>query len=123
MKEAVWFKNGKEISWVDPVEEVVYDEDITKIRVFNGNYWYDASDCNEVPDDFVVRERVDEEDQGEFKRVVHGHWVLLDNCSNHGVYCSVCNKKVYKDWYGNVKVTSNYCPNCGAVMDEEFKKL
>ena len=31
MKEAVWFKNGKEISWVDPVEEVVYDENITKI--------------------------------------------------------------------------------------------
>lgn len=70
-----------------------------------------------------LAEYEDLEDQGEFKRVVHGHWVLLDNCSNHGVYCSVCNKKVYKDWYRNVKVTSNYCPNCGAVMDEEFERL
>ena len=61
MQEAVWFLNGKEISWVDPVEDVEYNEDITKIRVFNGLHWYDASDCNEVPDDFVVRERVEEE--------------------------------------------------------------
>lgn len=60
MQEAVWFKNGKEISWVDPVEDVEYNEDITKIRVYNGLHWYDASDCNEVPDDFVVRERVDD---------------------------------------------------------------
>ena len=58
MQEAVWFKNGKEIQWVDPVEKVEYNEDTTKIRVFNGWYWYDASDCDEVPDDFVVREKV-----------------------------------------------------------------
>lgn len=60
MQEAVWFKNGKEISWVDPVEEVEYNEDITKIRVFNGLFWYDSSDCDEIPDDFIVRERVEE---------------------------------------------------------------
>lgn len=59
--EAVWFKNGKEIDWIDPVVEVEYDEDVTKIRVYNGCYWYDSSDCNEIPDDFVVRERVEVE--------------------------------------------------------------
>lgn len=57
MTEAVWLKDGKEISWVDPVVEVEDNEDITKIRVFNGNYWYDASDCNEVPNEFVIREK------------------------------------------------------------------
>lgn len=57
MQEAVWFKNRKEIGWVDPVEEVEYNEDITKTKVFNGLYWYDASDLDEVPDDFVVREK------------------------------------------------------------------
>ena len=31
--------------------------------------------------------------------VVHGHWVSLTDCSNAGVYCSVCNKKVYKEDY------------------------
>ena len=49
--------------------------------------------------------------------VKHGSWFLLDECSNAGVYCSVCHKKVYKTDYANQKVKSKYCPNCGAVMD------
>ena len=57
MTEAVWFKDGKEIAWVDPVVEVEDNEDVTKIRVFNGNYWYDASDCSEVPNGFAIREK------------------------------------------------------------------
>jgi len=52
--------------------------------------------------------------------VKHGEWFLLDECSNHGVYCSVCHKKVYKDEYANQKVKSPYCPNCEARMDGEF---
>ena len=49
--------------------------------------------------------------------VRHGYWHLLDNCSNEGVYCSNCRKKVYKTNYANQKIKSNYCPNCGAKMD------
>ena len=49
--------------------------------------------------------------------VKHGEFYLIDECSNEGVYCSVCHKKVYKIYYGNIKVMSNYCPNCGAKMD------
>jgi hypothetical protein len=53
--------------------------------------------------------------------VVPGHWVSLTDCSNAGVYCSVCNKKVYKEDYAwcnrKNKLRSNYCPNCGAKMD------
>lgn len=48
--------------------------------------------------------------------VVHGEWVLLDECSNAGVYCSVCHKKVYRKDYANQKVKSKWCPNCGADM-------
>ena len=55
--------------------------------------------------------------------IKHGRWELLDDCSNAGVYCSVCHKKVYKEHYANVKVKSKFCPNCGAIMDGEFKKL
>lgn len=51
--------------------------------------------------------------------VVHGDWVLLDECSNEGVYCSVCHKKVYKACYANQKIKSKFCPNCGARMDKE----
>ena len=59
----------------------------------------------------------------EDKNVKHGHWKLLDECSNAGVYCSVCSKKVYKTDYANQKIKSKYCPNCGSIMDEEFEKL
>lgn len=52
-------------------------------------------------------------------RVKHGRWFLLDDCSNAGVYCSVCHKKVYKEKYANQKLLSKYCPNCGAKMDGE----
>lgn len=57
------------------------------------------------------------------KPIKHGHWVSLIDCSNAGVYCSVCHKKVYKEDYAPCnkknKSRSNYCPNCGAKMDEK----
>ena len=56
-------------------------------------------------------------------KIKHGYWTLLKNCSNAGVYCSVCHKKVYRVNYANVKVESKYCPNCGARMDGEFKEV
>ena len=49
--------------------------------------------------------------------VKRGEWILLDECANEGVYCSVCQKKVYKINYANQKMYSKYCPNCGARMD------
>lgn len=54
--------------------------------------------------------------------VVHGEWITLTECSNEGVYCSVCHKKVYKVDYARsnkpVKMKSDFCPNCGADMRE-----
>ena len=58
-------------------------------------------------------------EKAELQRVKHGKWFLLDECSNHGVYCSVCHKKVYKDEHANQKLKSKYCPNCGAKMESE----
>lgn len=53
--------------------------------------------------------------------VRHGVWISLTDCSNAGVYCSVCHKKVYKEDYAicnrKNKLRSDYCPNCGAKMD------
>lgn len=68
---------------------------------------------NEEPCDHMI----------EVMPVVHGHWFLLDECSNAGVYCSVCHKKVYKEHYANVKPKSKFCPNCNAIMDGEFVRL
>lgn len=58
--------------------------------------------------------------------VRHGRWISLTDCSNAGVYCSVCNKKVWKEDYAwcnrKNKLRSNYCPNCGAKMDSELNE-
>lgn len=53
----------------------------------------------------------------------HGHWYTLTDCANAGTYCSVCNKKVYKEHYANVKEKSRFCPNCGCIMDGKFRIL
>lgn len=49
-----------------------------------------------------------------------GYWVSLTDCANAGVYCSVCDKKVYKEDYAwcnrKNKLRSDYCPHCGAKM-------
>lgn len=50
-----------------------------------------------------------------------GYWASLTDCANAGVYCSVCNKKIYKEDYARCnrknKLRSDYCPHCGARMD------
>lgn len=55
--------------------------------------------------------------------VRYGQWISLTDCSNAGVYCSICHKKVYKEDYAwcnrKNKVRSPYCPNCGSKMDLE----
>ncbi len=62
-------------------------------------------------------------EDGKRDSVVHGHWSSLTDCSNAGVYCSVCHKKVWKEDYAwcnrKNKLRSNYCPNCGAKMEED----
>lgn len=50
----------------------------------------------------------------------HGYWYTLTECANAGTYCSVCNKKVYKEHYANVKPKSKFCPHCGGIMDSKF---
>ena len=55
--------------------------------------------------------------------VVHGRWVSLTDCANAGVHCSVCHKTVWREDYSMCsrknKVRSNFCPHCGAKMDEK----
>ena len=49
-------------------------------------------------------------------RSKHGHWVVLENCSNAGVYCSECNTKMF-DRYPMKKKLSEYCGHCGSHND------
>lgn len=43
--------------------------------------------------------------------VRHGWWLCVDTDTEQFFLCNRCKKKEYWE--------SNYCPNCGAKMDEE----
>lgn len=49
--------------------------------------------------------------------VRHGKWEVKNECGYEDMTCSVC-RRVCKD-YGWFADEWNFCPNCGAKMDEE----
>ena len=53
---------------------------------------------------------------GEFRRVVHAHWIEHEADFGESLFveCSACHSSKNID-------ESKFCPDCGAVMDEEVK--
>lgn len=52
-------------------------------------------------------------------------WIFLEECSNDGVYCSICGKKVFRiDFSNTMQKWKNFkfCPNCGARMEASDDK-
>ena len=51
----------------------------------------------------------------DFGPIRHGHWVnhISENGATDGTYCSICDYEINRD------ARYNYCPNCGAKMDEK----
>ena len=56
----------------------------------------------------------------ESNRSKHGHWIVLQNCSNSGVYCSECMNKMF-DRYPMKKKFSQYCGHCGSHNDLQIE--
>lgn len=54
---------------------------------------------------------IDNTEAADVAPVVHGEWLCAETDDEQFFLCSVCNDKKYWE--------SNYCPNCGAKMDEE----
>lgn len=52
----------------------------------------------------------DLEEQGRLIEVKHGRWIYKDNFIGKYLMCSECSHVTGRK--------SNYCPNCGAKMDE-----
>lgn len=50
--------------------------------------------------------------------VRRGRWMTTDAYPHH-LYCSVCYKTYAKNakWVNELDLPTNYCPNCGALMD------
>ena len=57
------------------------------------------------------------------EKVWSGEWMALDECSNEGVYCKRCKKKVYRIEYANEKMRSPFCPACGAAQTDEAVEI
>lgn len=57
------------------------------------------------------------------EKVWRGEWMALDECSNEGVYCKRCKKKVYRIEYANEKMRSPFCPVCGAAQTDEAVEM
>ena len=57
------------------------------------------------------------------EKVWRGEWMALDECSNEGVYCKRCKKKVYRIEYANEKMRSPFCPACGAAQTDEAVEI
>ncbi len=56
--EAVWLRKGKEVYWVNPVINVVCDDDMNElsdIEVYNGFNWYSSEDVDGGADSFIIR--------------------------------------------------------------------
>lgn len=64
--------------------------------------------CSVTVDTDEIIERIKERGWGP---VEHGRWDLIDGCEPMRYGCSVCHRMV---WH-----YENYCPSCGAKMDEE----
>lgn len=62
-------------------------------------------------DDIVALLKEQEED---------GHWIVLEYCSNEGIYCSKCMNKIFDRSIKPKKKLSNYCPNCGSKNTHFF---
>lgn len=60
----------------------------------------------------VIRDAVRESEEP-------AEWILLDECSNSGYYCSKCHKKVIKEGWSDTVKKVKYCPNCGRRMQSE----
>ena len=45
-----------------------------------------------------------------------GHWIVLENCSNSGIYCSECMAKIFDFTHKPKDKISQFCPHCGAKM-------
>lgn len=70
------------------------------------------------PDD--VDFGVDKIPAADVAEVRHGRWMTTDAYPHH-LYCSVCYKTYAKNakWVNELDLPTNYCPNCGALMEKK----
>lgn len=78
----------------------------------------------------ALREALDKVSMADVAPVRHAHWIEKEHPQypdiyNSSYFCSYCNSKApsyYLDYsHEIISEKWDYCPNCGAIMDEEEK--
>lgn len=68
----------------------------------------------------AIIEGMDDIETEEVAPVVHAHWIETEDLSgNHYAECSNCCLLWWIDGESSQEAEMNYCPRCGAKMDEE----
>ena len=57
----------------------------------------------------------------EEQKAKKGHWIVLELCTNEGIYCSECHMKIFDRTTKPKKKLSQYCPHCGSRNDQFFR--
>lgn len=84
----------------------------TDIKMLDNYHTWEASAISYM--EKTINEVI--ENGGEFRPVVHAHWIehFEDFGESFFVECSACHSSKNVD-------KSKFCPDCGAIMDEEVK--
>ena len=103
-------ENGKKV--------LTMDEYIEREALYEKSYWHGEHPNvdNPFPDgvDAIDIKDVDAIPSADVAPVRHGRWLCVDTDTEQFFLCNRCKKKEYWE--------SDYCPNCGAIMDLEEAK-
>lgn len=100
------------------IDADAFAKQITKIRdvqnIKSDTNWYSAYD------EFL--DLIEDFHTADVREIVRGEWVEAEICN--GIQCNACSVCGYSPFYKGEPVlvartyNFNYCPNCGAKMDE-----
>lgn len=110
-EEAIKYAESKKMR----LEALVYSDDCKY-----GNYAMYSGELSFVNAALSALRPVNRE---QVEKVWRGEWMAFDECSNEGVYCKRCKKKVYRIEYANEKMRSPFCPACGRAMTDEAVEM
>ena len=88
------------------------DADIIQGKLATLSFYTDGTFEGKIVE--YVRGLIDAQPTIDAVPVAHAHWIKsnYDNIDGTIYECSNCNTEMFSAW--------NYCPNCGAKMDEEL---
>ena len=84
-------------------------------------------DCDNRPITLSVEEikkAITKTPSADVAPVIHAHWIkdkrkMREDGEIYDYYCSRCKGEAIESQYGNHDVFTDFCPYCGAVMDEK----